>query len=68
MSSSPTYTPQATQPQEDYMKALYRYNPITGYWVYVRSCEETTAEEWLRIFQADEPQAKFELRKVKGKS
>jgi hypothetical protein len=48
------------------MKALYRYNPITGYWTYVRSCEETTAEEWLRIFQADEPQAKFELRKAKG--
>lgn len=47
------------------MKALYKYNPITGYWTHVRNCEETTAQEWLRTFQADEPQAKFELRKTK---
>jgi hypothetical protein len=47
------------------MKALYKYNPITGYWTHVRNCEESTAQEWLRTFQADDPQAKFELRKTK---
>jgi hypothetical protein len=47
------------------MKALYKYNPITGLWNHVRNCEEATAQEWLAMFQADEPQAKFELRRAK---
>jgi hypothetical protein len=40
---------------------LWRYDPITGYWRYVRSCASETALDWLAIFQRDEPNAVFKL-------
>lgn len=44
------------------MKRLYKFNETTGYWVYVRTCDDATALEWLKIFQADEPNTKFKLK------
>lgn len=44
------------------MKKLYRFNEITGCWVYVRTCQNDNAQEWLKIFQADEPHAKFKFK------
>jgi hypothetical protein len=38
---------------------LWKYNPITGIWKLVRDVTEETAQQWLTIFQADEPTAKF---------
>ena len=40
---------------------LWKYNPVTGYWVYVRDCDKQTAAQWLAIFQFDEPKAQFKL-------
>lgn len=39
--------------------AIYRYNAVTGYWVYERIVSHATAEAWLTIFRADEPNAIF---------
>lgn len=38
---------------------LWRWNPITGYWKYERTCKRDTAADWLKIFSDDEPNAVF---------
>lgn len=44
------------------MKSLWRYNKITGYWVMARpSGYDDTMKNWLRIYQADEPNEYFRL-------
>ena len=44
------------------MKSLWRYNKITGYWVLARpSGYDDTMKNWLRIYQADEPNEYFRL-------
>jgi hypothetical protein len=46
---------------------LWKYDKIAGYYVFVRSCDKETAENWLKIFQEDEPDEKFVLSKNKPK-
>ena len=46
---------------------LWKYNKITGYWIYIRSVTEETREQWLSIFQKDEPNEIFKLSKSKPK-
>lgn len=47
------------------MITLWRYNTTTGYWDFVRTCAVNTAEDWLVVFQRDEPNALFKLSKHK---
>ena len=44
---------------------LWRYNPVTGYWVLVRIVSDETAAAWLATFQADEPTVQFKLSRTK---
>ena len=46
---------------------LWRYNPITGYWVFVRECADENAEAWLVAFMRDEPDELFRLAKRRPK-
>lgn len=43
------------------MKKLWKYNKLTGYWVFIRECNIDTAKNWLEIFSNDEPKEKFML-------
>jgi hypothetical protein len=45
--------------------ALWRYKPVTGYWAFVRDVTEDTAQQWLAIWQADEPEIEFKISKRK---
>lgn len=40
---------------------LWRFNPITGFWRIERTCAPETADQWLALFQTDEPNAHFKL-------
>jgi len=40
---------------------LWRFNPITVCWRIERMCDAATAEQWLTLFQSDEPTAHFAL-------
>jgi hypothetical protein len=40
---------------------LWRWNATTGYWSIERGCEALNADEWLRVYQDDEPGAIFQL-------
>jgi len=40
---------------------IWRFNPITGCWRVERVCDAATAEQWLALFQSDEPKAHFAL-------
>lgn len=44
---------------------LWRYNQTTGYWNYERSVTPETAEQWLAVFQKDEPTAYFKVSRHK---
>lgn len=44
---------------------LWRYNPVTGFWVMVRDSLIENADRWLEIFQGDEPDAHFKLSKTR---
>lgn len=44
--------------QETYLWQLDRQ---TGEWHHVRTCHVQEAQEWLRIFQEDEPTAAFKI-------
>lgn len=48
---------------------LWKYNPITGYWVHQRECGAGLEMEWLRVFYRSEPNAVFRCtrRKPTGK-
>lgn len=46
---------------------LWKYNKVTGYWVFVRSCLKETAAEWLAIHQNDDTGATYKLSKGKPK-
>ena len=50
------------------MTKLYKYNRITGYWTVIRSCDQATAQQWLAMFQADEPAEQFVLSTKKPRS
>ena len=47
------------------MIKLWRYNYITGYWQFIRKCEDDVAMQWLAIFQSDSPNDVFKLSKIK---
>ena len=47
------------------MTSLWQYNYITGYWQFIRKCEDDVALTWLAIFQEDSPNDVFKLSKVK---
>jgi hypothetical protein len=40
---------------------LWRYDPVTGYWKYVRDFYRERAKDWLRIFTGDEPGVHFKV-------
>lgn len=42
---------------------LWKYNRITGLWNHQRICDESTAQEWLKIFSKDEPAETFVVAK-----
>jgi hypothetical protein len=45
------------------MAALWEYIRITGGWVKQRTCQADTSEQWLALFQADEPHESCKLSK-----
>lgn len=47
------------------MIGLYKFNARTGFWQLERACDQANAQQWLAIFQGDEPSAKFVLSKNK---
>jgi hypothetical protein len=40
---------------------LWQYNKITGYWVQVRTVTSETKNEWLKVYQDDEPNESFKV-------
>ncbi len=44
---------------------LWKFNKVTGYWVYQRTCSEEEGSQWLKIFKSDEPKESFKLSKNK---
>jgi hypothetical protein len=44
---------------------LWKYNKITGYWMYIRDVSEYNKSTWLYIYQKDEPNEKFKISKNK---
>ncbi|WP_155638791.1 hypothetical protein [Burkholderia territorii] len=40
---------------------LWKKNRITGYWTLVREVSASESEQWLSIFQSDEPNEQFKL-------
>jgi hypothetical protein len=49
------------------MIKLWRYNPITGYWIAVRSCAVDQASEWLSVYSKDDQLGVYLLSKSKPK-
>ena len=49
------------------MTTLWKYNKVTGYWDYCRDCEKSTAQEWLKVWQEDEPEVIFKIAKNRPK-
>lgn len=45
--------------------SLWVFNRVTGYWNLVRNCDVQTAQDWMRIFQTDDPGAVYQLSKTK---
>lgn len=43
------------------MTTLWKHNSTTGYWALCRQCSAEEAQQWLAIFQKDEPHAWFKL-------
>ena len=41
------------------MLRLWKYNTTTGYWKVVRSVTPETKEDWLRIWQKDDPTGNY---------
>jgi hypothetical protein len=46
---------------------LWKYNKVTGYWGLVRECSADTADRWLAIFQADDPDGVYKVSKARPK-
>ena len=44
---------------------LWKYNAITGYWVYEREVNEDTAKQWLAVFKKAEPDCLFRVGRNK---
>lgn len=44
---------------------LWEYNPVTGYWTFIKSVSSENANQWLNIFKSDEPKKGFVLSKNK---
>jgi hypothetical protein len=44
---------------------LWKYNKTTGLWALQRVCAEWTAENWLGVFQKDDPEEYFILSRRK---
>ena len=49
-------------------KQLWKYNKITGLWSSERSVTNSTADEWLRKYQSDEPNESFKISINKPKA
>lgn len=48
--------------------AMWRFNKVTGVWVHERACiNKRSAEEWLEIFQRDQPDEIFRISVFKPK-
>ena len=54
------------------MTKLWQFNRVTGYWAFVRSCDDDTASQWDEVYQQDEYQDKpvfpnscYKLSKIK---
>jgi hypothetical protein len=41
--------------------SLWRYNRITGHWNRVRDVTPSTSEQWLAVWQEDEPNESFKV-------
>jgi hypothetical protein len=41
--------------REDNEIGLWQYNNITGYWKLGRMCNLDTADQWLKVWQKDDP-------------
>jgi hypothetical protein len=53
------------RPRKILTTILWKYNKTTGFWVYQRDCDIMLADQWLSIFQGDEPDEHFQLRMFK---
>ena len=47
---------------------LWKYNKITGLWKVERAVSEDTKNQWLTVFQNQEPNEFFKISKVKPKT
>ena len=52
---------------KDKQLLLWKYNKVTGYWEVMREVTLSTKDEWLSIYQADEPNELFKVSKTKPK-
>jgi len=49
----------------DSVMKLWKYNAITGNWVYQRTTSKEDANQWLLIFRKDDPEDAFRISKNK---
>ena len=45
--------------------SLWKHNPRSGYWDYKRKVTPDTKDQWMTVFQKDEPDAHFVVSKNK---
>ena len=43
--------------------SLWKHNPRSGYWDYKRKVTPDTKDQWMTVFQKDEPDAHFVVSK-----
>ena len=53
---------------ETLMIKIWKYDPITGYWKYVRDCYRERKDDWLKILRGDEPGIVFRAVNVRPKT
>jgi hypothetical protein len=58
--NAPTIKPSTTN-QGNTIMTLWKYNKVTGYWVYVRGVTPETQKQWLDIYMQDEPDEMFKV-------
>lgn len=46
---------------------LWKYNPITGFWVSQRTVTDDTKDQWMEIYKKDDPKASFVVSSRKPK-
>ena len=47
---------------------LWKFDKTTGYWVFGRTCDIDTAQDWLKVWQESEPDQRFKISKNKPRS